>query len=160
MNKENAARATSLLLCLAVWAFIFSNSLQGGPDSSARSDAVLAVVNHLITEVGGDPLQSWMIRKAAHFTEFAALGFSLTLAMWVWMPGLPIRRRIPLAFAVGAASAACDEAIQLFSEGRSAQLTDVLLDSSGVLAGVLVTAALLLCLGRRQEARRGGDLAA
>lgn len=39
-------------------------------------------------------------------------------------------------------TALTDETIQLFSQGRSSQVTDVWLDSAGVLAGIL--AALLL----------------
>lgn len=87
MKKETAARTASLMLCLAVWAFIFSNSMQGGEASSQRSDAVMAMVNRVLAGAGGGPVESWALRKAAHFAEFAALGASLILALRCWLPG-------------------------------------------------------------------------
>lgn len=41
-------------------------------------------------------------------------------------------------FAVGSLYAASDEFHQLFVPGRSGRLTDVLIDSAGLLAGILV----------------------
>ena len=152
MKKETAARTARLMLCLAVWAFIFSNSMQGGEASSQRSDAVMAMVNRVLAGAGGGPVESWALRKAAHFAEFAALGASLILALRCWLPGLPIRRQFPLAFTTGVVSAVFDETIQLFSQGRSARFSDVLLDSAGVLAGMLA-AVLFRQLLRRSSPR-------
>lgn len=74
------------------------------------------------------------VRKTAHFTEYAILGFLLTGAASLsigWKsflyPGI-----------TGVLYAASDEFHQLFVPGRSGQISDVLLDSAGVCFGVLL----------------------
>ena len=91
-------------------------------------------------------------RKGAHFLEYALLGFLLRLLgeSCAW------RGRGWIAWGGGTLYAAADEVHQLFSDGRSAQAADVLLDSAGVLAGVL-TALLALSLARRRKDTRGGN---
>lgn len=49
-----------------------------------------------------------------------------------------------------------DEVHQLFVPGRSCQVTDMLIDSCGVLAGVLAGLALFLC-GRQHEKKKRFD---
>ena len=56
-------------------------------------------------------------------------------------------RHITVPMLGGVLTALTDETIQLFSEGRSSQVTDVWLDSAGVLAGIL-TALVLMALCR------------
>ena len=47
-------------------------------------------------------------------------------------------RRIVLPWAIGTIYAVSDEVHQLFVEGRSCEVRDMLLDSAGVAAGVLL----------------------
>ena len=81
-----------------------------------------------------------IVRKMAHFCEYTLEGFLLMLCMRVYSRR-PLRH-ITVPMLAGVLTALTDETIQLFSEGRSSQVTDVWLDSAGVLAGIL--AALLL----------------
>ena len=57
--------------------------------------------------------------------------------------GIKFGRLVAAAWALGTLYAASDEVHQLFIEGRTGQLSDVLLDSSGVLAGALLCWLLL-----------------
>ena len=88
-----------------------------------------------------------IVRKAAHFTEFAILGILLRLCLeswfgpWKWLPFI--------AWAAGTFYAGTDELHQLMTDGRSGQWTDVLLDSSGVLTGVALTTLILWLVVRR-----------
>ncbi|MGN1030789.1 MAG: VanZ family protein [Butyricicoccaceae bacterium] len=110
--------------------FIFYHSLQSGEASAQASGRMLALLNTLL---GWLPLTltDHIVRKCAHFFEFSVLGFLL-------YGSCADRRRIPL---FGILIPCADELIQLFSDGRSSQLSDVLLDCSGVLFGVLCFAA-------------------
>ena len=55
----------------------------------------------------------------------------------------------------GVLTALTDETIQLFSEGRSSQVTEVWRASAGVLAGILVAIVLLLaCEGLYYHIKR------
>lgn len=74
------------------------------------------------------------VRKCAHASEYAILGILLCLSIsCYWTEKCQV-----FAFALGAVYAAGDEFHQLFVEGRSCQVTDVLIDSMGVLAGLLL----------------------
>ena len=76
------------------------------------------------------------VRKTAHFTEYLVLGILLTgfFTDADKRPGIWIRN----AWLSGTIYAASDEFHQLFVAGRSGQFTDVMLDSAGVLTGVLL----------------------
>lgn len=60
----------------------------------------------------------------------------------------------------GLLTALTDETIQLFSGGRSSQVTDIWIDFGGVVTGMVLALALLwligLLLGRRRPASRHG----
>ena len=121
---------TFLLICTLL--FIWGNSLLPGSISGAISDWVKWVLSQLFTagpetEDGGLPL-----RKLAHFTEFTALG-----ALLAWRFGMLAKGNLP-AFLCGAGAACIDEAIQMFVPDRGPGIKDVLIDSSGVLTGMLL----------------------
>ena len=106
----------TLALAGCIW-FIFSNSMAVADVSSVSSGRVLQLLQ-----------------------EYTLEGFLLMLCMRVYSRR-PLRH-ITVPMLAGVLTALTDETIQLFSEGRSSQVTDVWLDSAGVLAGIL--AALLL----------------
>ena len=71
-----------------------------------------------------------VLRKLAHATEYAILGALLLRAL----------RRPGWAVALGIAYAISDEIHQSFVPGRQGSSLDVLIDSAGVIAGVVVAA--------------------
>ena len=132
------------VLTLGWIAFIWINSLQVGSASGEMSGGITRWVNGLLGSViEGAELPHLFIRKAGHFCEFALLSlllcFDVTFAcrlagrdsvgkLW------PLWATLPCSVAV----AAIDESIQLFVEGRVGAFTDVLIDSSGALAALIV----------------------
>jgi VanZ family protein len=78
----------------------------------------------------GTGLGTWdvVLRKIAHFCEYAVLGLLLVRAT----------RREVLAFGIGVLYAASDELHQHFVPGRHAAVRDVAVDAGGVLAGLVV----------------------
>lgn len=120
-------------LILLILAFVWGNSMMSAESSHAFSQWVKALLAPFLAE--GSPVteeNSDLLRKIAHFAEFAALGVCLA-----WRGGM-MGHRPHGAFLCGAAAAAVDETIQLFVPGRGPRVTDVLLDSSGVLTGMLL----------------------
>ena len=85
------------------------------------------------------------VRKAAHFTEFFALGVSLRL--WFAALGKPRRALLP-AWLLATLYAATDELHQMFVDGRGPALLDVAIDSLGALCGAALVA---LCISRRKR---------
>ncbi len=121
---------TALLVCNL--AFIWGNSLLPGGISGAISDWVKKFLDALIPGEDDSPSGSGLLRKFAHFTEFAALGFLLS-----WRLGM-LQKRRRFAFFWGAAAACVDETIQIFVPDRGPGLKDVAIDCCGVLAGMMV----------------------
>lgn len=116
------------LLATALWLwFIYARSAQPAAVSHEESGAVLGLLRRVLPFV--DML---LVRKLAHFTEYAVLGALLWLD---WR--LLGRDGLLLPLGAGLLFAAGDELLQTFIPGRSGELLDVLLDFSGVLAAVL-----------------------
>ena len=85
-----------------------------------------------------------IVRKMAHFCEYTLEGFLLMLCMRVYTRRYV--RHISVPMLGGVFTAMADETIQIYSPGRSGQVTDVWLDSAGVLAGILIALVFMaLC---------------
>ncbi len=97
-----------------------------------------------------DSIQT-VIRKMAHYTEFAILGFLMRLSLESWFG----KRKwlTPVSWGLSTLYASTDEMHQILIDGRSGQWTDILLDSAGVLSGVLI-AVLVLFLVRKRTTRK------
>ena len=82
----------------------------------------------------------FLVRKAAHFFVYTVLGI---LLYWDFIPSCgSVRKKVGWVWAAGTAYAVSDEIHQLFVPGRSGQVRDVLLDSVGVAAGILLSWAM------------------
>ena len=142
-----------LVAALATAVMIFCFSAQQAEDSQALSDGVTLEVAKvvradfprlpaaerasLLTTLGR------IVRKCAHFLEFALLGFNLTC--WLRLRSASVR---PLGAAVpgwGIATlyAATDELHQAFVAGRGPGIVDVGIDSGGALTGALAATLVL-----------------
>ena len=143
-----AARVVfTLALAGCIW-FIFSNSMAVAQVSSASSGRVLQLLQGALRRLGhpalAQRLTQHVVRKMAHFCEYLLEGFLLMLCMRVYSRH-PLRH-ITVPMLGGVLTALTDETIQLYSPGRSSQVTDVWLDSVGVLAGILAALVLMaLC---------------
>ena len=146
-----------IILTVAVMSAIFFFSSQNASSSSDTSGSVVRIIlsvfvrgfgdmsssrqNELVTRYGG------FIRKCAHFSEFAALGFFFTSSLL-----LKETERIYLkSFVFGAVYASLDEIHQLFSDGRACSPRDVLIDLSGFTAGLIVSALIAYIIERKRS---------
>ena len=92
------------------------------------------------------------VRKTAHFTEYMILGILLRLCLESWLGKRGFL--LPASWAGGTLYACTDEMHQMLTKGRSALWTDVLIDSTGTLCGVLL---VLLVLSTKRKARKGTE---
>lgn len=134
---------------IATMVFIFSNSAAVAEASNQASGGVLALLYSLLDRLGLSGLKAFLtmhrIRKLAHFAEYALLGFWWMLCLRVYTRRFI--RHISWPVLACLLTALTDETIQLYSAGRSAQISDVWLDFAGSLTG-LVCGLVLLCLCR------------
>ena len=143
-----AARVIFTFALIACIVFIFSNSMQIGDVSETASGRVLLLMKKVFTRLGmpgaANHLTDHIVRKLAHFCEYMLEGFLLMLCMRVYTRQYIWHISVPMLG--GVLTALTDETIQIFSPGRSSQVTDVWLDSVGVLAGILAVLVLMaLC---------------
>ena len=133
---------TALLICNL--AFIWGNSLLPGEISGALSNWLKGVLSALMGSSGGGG-GGGLLRKFAHFTEFACLGMCLTWRMGM-LGKTPFR-----AVLLGVSAACVDETIQRFVPDRGPSIFDVGIDSCGVLTGMT-----LLLIGHYFVKRKNG----
>ena len=139
MTKKRKIWLGVLCLVTLLWTvFIFSRSMQTGLESSAASGRLTALLRAL-----GLDLSEHLVRKLAHFAEYAILAVPATGALLMtdrrWLP--------PFAWVYAILVASVDEfVVQAMTEGRGPQLADVLIDGAGALAGLLFTVALVWLL--------------
>ena len=135
-------RVFFFVLTAAMITFAFVHSAMPAEVSEEESGGVLDFLYKLLPQLGISlELTDHIVRKLAHFTEFTLIGMLSTTCAYSFNRLRPYRYTVYVLF-TGLAAAVTDETIQLFSEGRSGQITDVLLDFSGVVTGMLF---LLLC---------------
>lgn len=150
MNQLKENRKLRWLTCLSiVWIMvIFSFSLQSGDESGKLSSGIVAWIVGLFfpEDFTHIELVHFLVRKAAHFTEYFILGvlLSLTVREAKW------KRLLLAPWIMGTCVACCDETIQLFSEGRAGMITDAMLDSSGVFTGCVVLMLVLMFIDKRR----------
>lgn len=113
--------------------FIWGNSLLPASVSAAFSSRVGKLIKMILSlpvsnlgQSGGQHL----LRKLAHFSEFASLGLLLS-----WYTGM-VRKPYLLAAGTGFLAACLDETIQFFVPGRGPGVLDVLIDTCGVVLGI------------------------
>ncbi len=92
----------------------------------------------------------FLIRKAAHFSIYATLGALVYLLM---RAGHEIKMKlcVILAPAICALYAISDEVHQIFVPGRSGELRDVLIDTSGAVCGILIAMTFYALWQRRRK---------
>ncbi len=137
-------KITSLLfpaLTLLFVLFVFSNSMRTAAESSEESGAVLDGLLALFPFLAGR-IGQFVIRKAAHFSEFGLLGvlFGLSerLKCSAWHTG-ETEKLLSRAALFLTAIPLLDETIQLFVPGRSGELRDVWIDLAGGALGFLLS---------------------
>ena len=134
IRSEKRLRLCAALIVLNL-CFIWGNSLLPGEISGAISDAVKNLLRWCLSFLGlppGGGGGGGLLRKVAHFTEFACLG-----GLFTWLFAM-LRRPAVLALGCGFLAACVDETIQMFVPDRGPSVVDVGIDTAGVAVGILL----------------------
>lgn len=117
--------------------FIYSNSLLVAEASSELSGGVREFLQNILNSLKLPiSLSSHLVRKLAHFSEFATLG-ALSLAL-ILVYALNFQKLAKWSLVFGLFVAITDESLQLFTPGRAFQVGDILIDVLGFSFGFLV----------------------
>lgn len=124
-------------LLVANLTLIWGNSLLSGEISGAISGFVTEVLGKLFGMTPGESEGGHgLLRKIAHFSEFACFG--ALLAWRLSMAGRKGEALITQTLLGGLLTACVDETIQRFVPGRSSSLLDVWIDFSGAAVGLIL----------------------
>ena len=155
------------VLILSTMAVIFFFSGESGEESGSRSadvtDAILKITHPNLDSLPREEQQSieasvhHLVRKTAHFLEYAFLAF-LTTCLLLWLKHFSVFRIRPrqvwvFPAALGLLYAISDEVHQIFSH-RGARVTDVLIDFAGTLFGVCMVHVAVWMLRHLRNAKR------
>lgn len=129
-----------LILVLLGIIFVFSN--ENGIKSNATSDAFTEKVIDTISKEEINPKEKesiilntrMLVRKTAHFTLYFSLGVLIMLLLHTYQ----VKHLLCLSLLICIILACGDEFHQLFTIGRTAQVSDVIIDSIGSACGILI----------------------
>ena len=151
--KTNIIRLILFVLLIGTFYIIFGFSSQNAKESSGVSgkitEAVLKNIEYVQRLEKNEKEKVYhrvesIIRKIAHFSIYTVVGILLIAICSTYK----IREinGIGISFILGIIYATSDEIHQSFISGRSAQITDVMLDSLGVLFGIFLCLLIISVL--------------
>lgn len=160
MNRKIVFRIILLILLLSLMTGIFIFSHQPADVSSEVSGGLIYRVLNFIMS-GFDSLSEaeraqkveslqYIVRKGAHALSYATMG---ALSMGLMFTFDFKKRWIPcvLAFLISFLYSVSDEVHQLFVQGRSGQVSDVILDSCGAIFGIAVVVFFPYIASKRRQ---------
>lgn len=143
-------------LCTAITGWIFWNSSRTAVESTEQSTPLTDSINNFLRSLN-IPLTVTenMIRKTAHFMEYAILGALLAVTVYLYVCRKPRKVRFVVLITppIGAIVAVCDELIQTIPAGRSCEVRDMLIDFCGVLFSTLIVTLIISIIEKRRQKR-------
>ena len=143
-----------VVLFLSVQIFLFSHST--GTESGGISKGLTAVLVSLLEKLfrGADREKLFdilhvVVRKTAHFSLFFLLACSVQALARSYQ--LSMRKSALISAGYSFLYAISDEIHQRFVPGRSGQITDVLIDFSGAVFGILIYCLLSYWYCKRKD---------
>ena len=120
------------LLLLIIWMILIFVMSSFNADISSNQSGIIVSFISKIFNINNIELLSLIIRKFAHFLEYFILGILMLNVI------INYNKKIYLSYIFSILYACLDEVHQLFVNGRSGQITDVLIDSTGIILGILL----------------------
>lgn len=153
--KLNIIRGILIIALIAIFVTIFGFSNQNAETSSGLSRKVTNFVVEIIPKIKDMPEQQKeevtnrvekVVRKIAHYSIYTLVGMLLMGLMSTYK--LKELDRIAVSLIIGMIYASTDEIHQAFVPGRGPLITDVILDTLGVLTGIFISMLILEMVGR------------
>ncbi len=157
-SKISKTRLLFIILSILCMTVIFFFSSENSDESSQTSgNIVKLILRHVVpdfTELSAARQKElihsaqFIVRKLAHFTIYTTLGLLLSMSMG---RRKFLSRQTLLALTAGTVYAVSDEIHQSLIPGRSCELRDVMIDTSGVLTGIVISMIIFMIVKRYRE---------
>jgi hypothetical protein len=147
--KNNIKRIVLIILIIINCGVIFSFSAQQAEESSGVSSRVVEAIiknTYKNKQISEDKMfnirekLTTIVRKSAHFLIYTCLGILVYLFTGTYQ--ISFKDRFWYTFAFCMLYACSDEIHQRFVEGRSGEIRDVCIDTSGAVCGTLIVAGI------------------
>ncbi len=133
-------RIFSVIAVAAIMITIFILSAQDSEESTATSGFFVELLKFIFRQ----DVSHSLVRTAAHFCEYAGLGFFMCNVLYSFK-----ERLTPVVSALLSWGYAwTDEIHQIFVDGRAFQLSDLAVDLGGVILGTLVFTILISLINK------------
>lgn len=156
--KKNIERIILLILLLGTMTIIFGFSSQDGKESGNISKKITEQIVKRIPQIQEKEQEEKeiiinriekVIRKIAHFSIYTVVGILVMALISTYQ--IKEKNRIIISTIIGIIYACSDEIHQSFVPGRSPMITDVMIDTMGVILGILLITTIKLIIQKYQE---------
>ena len=156
--KKNIERIILLILLLGTMTIIFGFSSQDGKESGNISKKITEQIVKRIPQIQEKEQEEKeiiinkkekVIRKIAHFSIYTVVGILVMAFISTYQ--IKEKDRIIISTIIGIIYACSDEIHQSFVPGRSPMITDVMIDTMGVILGILLITTIKLIIQKYQE---------
>lgn len=161
--KNKIIRTISMLLLLCTFFIIFGFSSQDGEASGNVSRKVAKKIVDIFPSTRGcseeakqnivEDIQP-IVRKLAHFSIYMVVGILMMTFMTTF--SLNLIRKIFISVMVGIIYASSDEIHQSFIPDRTPAITDVIIDTAGVMIGIFIVLFIIKIIIKKEK--RGNNL--
>ena len=143
--KKNIERIILLILLLGTFSIIFGFSSQDGEKSESISKKITEEIVKRIPQIQEKEQDERelitqrtekVIRKLAHFSIYTVVGILLMALISTYQ--IKERNKTIISIIIGIIYACSDEIHQSFVPERSPMITDVMIDTMGVMLGILI----------------------
>lgn len=138
-------KVVNILLLITWIAIIFILSNQSGDASKEQSNIIVRVLSNIIN-IDKDTL-TLIVRKLAHIFEY----FVLYLLAYNCFKDYKKKYLIPVCIIFCILCSVTDEFHQLFISGREGKITDVFVDSIGILIGFIL---IEVAYGKKEKTKK------
>lgn len=163
-RQTRTKRILRFIPMIVVMALIFYFSAKPGDESAKQSNFIVEAIARLVEgaahyEIPANAviMMSLIVRKAAHFTEYAILGWAVMFALYFFISHFKASLILPILISV--LYAASDEFHQYFVPGRVGTWKDVLIDSCGAITGIVIYYLVWLKLVNTSKSERASKRA-
>lgn len=118
------------ILSSICFVIIFYFSSRTASDSAMQSSIIIEILTKIF---GTGALSDFIIRKSAHFLEYVGTSLLINCA-WLFTKG---KKQMLLSIICTSLYAITDEVHQIFVDGRSCELRDWAIDTSGAILGAI-----------------------
>ncbi len=147
MQQSKTNTAASIFwwaIVIAYLGVIFYFSGRTATESATQSGSILDFIRNIL---GDNALSDFIVRKSAHFLEFAGLSFLLNIAFFVSTSS----RELTVSTLLAMLYAVTDELHQSLVPGRSCELRDWCVDAAGTILGMFFAFIVITIISKYRK---------